>query len=262
MFLNGVGAVGERIVSSIWELVVMARLSECSPSYLRKIYMRGLECEDPCALAVRDYHAVGVYGNWQSYVYRNFRLPSGFIYFSFKGAFASLDVSSSGGEVRDFLWERMWQELVARRVRRSGRGKPVCWLGEFPKRCVEFAGLSSSDVERVRVFYCGYLAYLVWGVVSEFVVFRKLSELAPDDLPVVWGSDEDEHRDVDLYVGGVPVSVKCFDAWSPSTVYRYRDAGKIAPKLYVNERLWFMNELGHPVGDRDDLFEFVRQCQY
>ena len=160
-----------------------------------------------------------------------------YIYFSFRRVLAQhidrpLEALSKclWVEVRECFSQTMWFNRVG--VARFGAEfmpLQVLFLRLF--RC-SYPDFDHTDQHIMNVWRALLLSRMR-GVVGEHKAFHALRGLFGGC--VSYGSVRDDKADIDVWVGNVPVSVKCLRAFSPKTVARLRGAGKVRPALYVNE---------------------------
>lgn len=186
---------------------------------------------------VAAFHTAGVEGNYQSSAYKRFYIRGSDMYFSFR-EFLKDNAELSDAEFLDAIWLRMVDAVrVMRNVKGGGRDSH-CSL--FVRLFCDRYGYDRNDevlARRVRNCYLAYLSWTMGSVLLERRVFSALVERY-GALAVRYGSAADESEDVDLWVGDVPVSVKCDSGFRLANLTNYRfKQGKQKPEAYVNEDL-------------------------
>lgn len=233
----------------------MFRKSECS-SLLGRYFGSLREVRDfyvanagsALMCAVRDVFfdsyegGVKVAGGLRHYFYREYWVSGEAVFFwvrDWQDATAGL---TCNGEVVASLYEWIDASLVRRiRARAGGVSTPTrLFLRIFEGR---YGGrFSREDV--LRFFVC-FVAWEFRGAFFERVAYGNLRKVFGGDS-VRWASKVEEKNDVDVWVCGVPVSVKCGDAFSERTFREYgrKVAGySLKPVLYVNEKLeWVVRD--------------------
>lgn len=207
-----------------------------------RFYQAGLKLHgsDDLYVMVNEHHTRNTDGNFQSKAYENFYI-SGDLYFAFHVAGAEnrhMDSREIGGE----LWKRLLVSLTGEKKLRSGAEFPnvkTLWRLFFVSFCERYE-LDASDAQvmkDVRGRYMAYMATQLNGVVAEFRTYEALvSRLGAER--VRWADASEEKTEVDLYVDGLPVSVKNYGAFSTHHFNDYRlTQGRDRPVLYVNEQL-------------------------
>jgi len=207
-----------------------------------RFYQAGLKLHDndDIYVLVNEHHTRNTDGNFQSKAYGNFYF-SGDLYFAFHMAGAEnrhMDSREIGGE----LWKRLLVSLTGEKKLRSGAEFPNVknlWRLFFVSFCERYE-LDASDedvMKNVRGRYMAYMAAQLNGVVAEFRTYENLVARLGEER-VRWADASEEKTEVDLYVDGLPVSVKNYGAFSTHHFNDYRlKQGRDRPVLYVNEQL-------------------------
>lgn len=143
---------------------------------------------------------------------------------------------SAGLSVEDFAglaWRRY--ALGSERLLDRADGNGSASLADvFVEEFLKTKGRSGDDAfaELVRYKYEIMLANTISGVVGERLVLELLTAEFPD-VVVRRGSDSDENLDVDLWLNGAPISVKCGGVFKADEFKKYREAGRTKPVAYV-----------------------------
>lgn len=187
----------------------------------------------------------GVKGNFQGTALYNYSLYEGVIFFPFHDVVRECD-----GRSEKVFMGRMWNRMkrsVLRRIelKKDSERKEKTLLELYYSMCGERLGYSSdsaADVSHMKELFNCWLANQFNGSLMERRTVDLLRAKFGNDA-VRYSDNDMEKRDIDVLVGGVPVSLKSYGAFNDRKLNSYR--GKVfhnysvdeIPKLFVNEFL-------------------------
>ena len=207
---------------------------------------------------------------YEKHIYENVdltqRLDPHYLYFSYRrvlDAYVGCDENTLSRRLwlevkRVFASELVFNSYGRARWNVESMSHRELFLALF---AIENPAYDFDDDHIINVFRA-YLLSKMLGVLGEHTAFHLLQEQF--GACVSYGSVKDDKRDVDVWVGNVPVSVKSLRAFSRKNIERLRANGKTKPALYVNEKGSFYVPLGGFIvdeGDVDDLFALVEELQ-
>lgn len=211
----------------------------------KKHYELGLKLTDSGAA---DYALVNQLlkqntdNNFQSVAYSEFSNIGTALYFSFHSVAVRCD-----GQSEEFYLSAMWERMIVSiarplRLKNDSQYGAKSLVGLFVRVACERLGLnvrSAEDVNRVKLLFRAWLAVQVNGSRAERETVLRLRERLGNDA-VRYADDSYEKHDVDVLIGGVPVSLKSYGAFGEKSFNSYRSKashhyGEVKPVLYVNE---------------------------
>lgn len=149
-------------------------------------------------------------------------------------------------EVARVVWERTLEAMDTPRESVVA-GQPSKTLRQvFVERFVDHS--PSSDPREVSSYLEAYIASQQRGILFERIAYERLREAFGADA-VEWADHDDEDEDVDLYLFGLPVSVKGASGFTEKTFDKCRHKGKWEngvqlkkekPVLYISDQIQFV----------------------
>ena len=229
--------------------------------------------------------ASDAFGNFQNSFYRNFvsnsirgRDSSHFYFVLYKkfyirggslfGSFSRLEEDAmkklhkvSFVDAWVYIYER-FADIYCERRPLFHRGGHSSYRREWLRFSKTIPELSECSITELDALFLGWLSEQARGLAAELIASLRLARFLHDSVyRVCRAPDALEKQDVDLiihttsgkFLKEIPVSVKCFSAFSVKTCERYR-AKSASPMIYMDAKLRFrMPDSLEVVHNRDEL---------